>query len=946
MTRGAHTSAQRRVLRWAAAASIAAVLGLLVQWTDLLAPLNRSIEDHATRWAQRVVPSDAVIVEIDAGSIRELGTWPWPRRFHAAAIDVLLARHARQIFLDIDFSAASNPADDSRLAASVRAGAGILVLPSFWQRISATADNYQLSRPMEPLRAGPRLGSVNLSPGEDGLVRDIMDLAPEGAPPVAPVARVLASRQSGAVVDTLDFRIAPESFRTIPFADLLLRPDEVPDLTGMTVMVGATALELGDMVSVPLHGALPGVLVQAIAYQGLQSSALHFVSTESMSGLILLCAALSAWLLGMLRPKALLTGALVVVLGTLTLAWVAYSTADLIVHPMALIATSLAALLATLVSELDAEAVQSLRNWLQFKRQDALLREIVAHSADAILTVDSDGNIRTANPGAAALFRRNLDTFTALQIGDLVPELTGLVAGELSLAGTPVELTLRQESGIPPTIVEVALGRISADKERILVVTLRDITEQKSREAMLRYHATHDSLTGMPNRLSLSEQLERVVNSERDKEPWALVLLDLDGFKQVNDTLGHSVGDSVLKALGHRLVSQAPDGACVARLGGDEFAIFVRIGGRDEGELQRLCEGLLLTSTEPVLVRGVPITLGMSAGIACWPKDATDAETLLQRADVALYAAKRRHTSIEFYDAAADGNTPRRLEMLTLLRTAAPRNELTLRYQPKVCLQTGLVVGVEALCRWHSPELGNVTPAEFIPLAEASDLIAPLTRWTLRQALLDCHKWHAAGMDLKVAVNLSARHLQDSHLANLVEGLLRECDAPPHWLELEITESAIMNDPRRAFDILQSLRALGISLSIDDFGTGYSSLAYLQRLKVDGLKIDKSFIDAMDQTPESQVIVASTIQLGRGLGLELVAEGVETEWQEQLIRDMGCHYGQGYLHAKPVTHEEILGWRTHPARRNAVRLISGSGDSERGVELLGVSRAQSAGCQV
>ena len=443
--------------------------------------------------------------------------------------------------------------------------------------------------------------------------------------------------------------------------------------------------------------------------------------------------------------------------------------------------------------------------------------------------------------------------------------------------------------------------------ESVIAVTLRDITAQKDRERELRFHATHDGLTGLPNRIYLAERLGEVLAPEGADGSWALVLLDLDGFKEINDTLGHSVGDVVLVELARRLSAQVPRGTCIARLGGDEFAILLQVSS-DRAEIASRCSELLMVAADPVLAKGIPVHLGISAGVACYPVHAHTAETLLQRADIALYAAKRNRSNLEFYDPSIDHSSPRRLEMLSLLRTAIAQDEISLHYQPKVSLTNGEVRGVEALARWTSPVLGTVSPAEFIALAEATDLITPLTHLTLRRALQDCCAWRAQGMDLQVAVNLSARHLQDARLPHVVEEMIHASGAEPTRLELEITESAIMADPDRAFRIVQALREIGVAISIDDFGTGYSSLAYLQNLNIDRLKIDRSFVTGMTEHKGSRVIVASIVQLGHALGLDIVAEGIETLAQRDQLRSLGCDLGQGYLFAAAMKNEAMLQW--------------------------------------
>jgi predicted signal transduction protein with EAL and GGDEF domain len=370
------------------------------------------------------------------------------------------------------------------------------------------------------------------------------------------------------------------------------------------------------------------------------------------------------------------------------------------------------------------------------------------------------------------------------------------------------------------------------------------------------------------------------------------------------------MGDELMRELGSRLRHLTAEHRHIARLGGDEFAVLWSV--EQVEQIEELAQQLLLIVEEPIVIKGIPVSLGTSIGVAMSPQHADDAESLLKRADIALYVAKRKHTRVEFYDPSDDTSSPRRLEMLTHLRAAVAKGELFLEYQPKVDIATGVAVEVEALCRWQSPMFGRVSPGEFIPLAEASDLIKPLTQWTIQQALADCRTWRELGIDLRVAVNLSARHLQDAHLPAWLEATLAATNTRPEWLELEITESAIMTDPDRASKILRALQELGVLISIDDFGTGYSSLAYLRTLAVDRLKLDRSFITGMDRGPKDQVIVESTIKLAHGLDLEVVAEGIENQAQFMLLREFGCDLGQGYWIARPMPMTSLLEWYREP----------------------------------
>jgi predicted signal transduction protein with EAL and GGDEF domain len=381
----------------------------------------------------------------------------------------------------------------------------------------------------------------------------------------------------------------------------------------------------------------------------------------------------------------------------------------------------------------------------------------------------------------------------------------------------------------------------------------------------------------------------------------------------VNDTFGHATGDELLVELSKRLQGLDAGFRCVARLGADEFALLLT--ETQTRNLTAVCQNVRRLAETPIIVQEVPIALGARIGVSLYPEDGTDGELLLQRAAIALYSAKRKGKTVEAYSRSLDVSNPRRLQMLTELRTAAARHELTLHFQPKVSLHTGAPVEAEALCRWRSPVFGNVSPGEFIPLAEASELIQPLTRWTLRYAAECCQRWRQAGCPLKVAVNLSARHLQDEQLPTWVADLLERTGVQPTWLELEITESAIMADTERALGTLKAIRNLGITLSIDDYGTGYSSLSYLQKLAANRLKIDKSFVAGLGNSRQDELIVKSTIDLAHGLGLEVVAEGIETQAQYSKLQAMGCDYGQGYFIAHAMPEDALMQWYASQRQR-------------------------------
>jgi diguanylate cyclase (GGDEF)-like protein len=427
------------------------------------------------------------------------------------------------------------------------------------------------------------------------------------------------------------------------------------------------------------------------------------------------------------------------------------------------------------------------------------------------------------------------------------------------------------------------------------------------------HQAMHDALTDLPNRLQFSEIIERRLENARSKSTrGAVLLIDLDRFKEVNDTLGHQTGDALLCQIGPRLQPILPEGGVIARLGGDEFLVMVPDVGADDA--LRIGEAIVGVLEPPFRLDEFNLEVQASIGVAIFPDHGTSADVLIKNADIAMYFAKGRNSGIEIYNAEHDQNSRRRLSLLSELRTALVNGEVVLYYQPKLDLSSGEVIGVEALVRWHHPLFGLIPPAEFVPFAEHTGLIRPLTSFVLRTAVMQARAWLDLGIDTAVAVNLSARSLHDGAISNEVAHLLMEFSLPANRLQLEITESSIMADPARAKRVLEDLDAMGLHLSIDDFGTGYSSLSYLQDLPVREVKIDKSFVTNVLENPRDRVIVRSTIDLARHLGLRSTAEGIESAAAQEWLALAGCDQGQGFHIAPPMPAEDVTMWLSNPAR--------------------------------
>jgi diguanylate cyclase (GGDEF)-like protein len=436
----------------------------------------------------------------------------------------------------------------------------------------------------------------------------------------------------------------------------------------------------------------------------------------------------------------------------------------------------------------------------------------------------------------------------------------------------------------------------------ILFATLFRIVAGASRR--LRHQALHDALTGLPNRSLLYRRAERAL---RGDDGGAMLLIDLDRFKEVNDTLGHDHGDQLLVEVAARLRCALRRGDTLARLGGDEFAVLLA-GLPHRGAAVELAGRLQDSLRRPFALRGVSIELEASAGVALYPDHGKTVGTLLQRADVAMYDAKRGGLGIAVYEPRRDPHSADRLGLLAELRRGIASGELVLHYQPKVALGSGEVTGVEALVRWEHPAHGLLAPDRFLPLAERTGTIADLTRWVVDSALAQHRVWREEGIDLPVAVNLAAANVVDVALPDAIAGLLARHGVAGDRLECEISEHTVMADPLRATDVLDRLRALGVRLSLDDFGTGHSSLAYLKRLPLDEVKIDRSFVSGMADDDNDLVIVRSTIDLARNLGLAVVAEGVEDAATMDRLAVLRCDTAQGYHLSRPLPAGALAAW--------------------------------------
>ena len=899
-----------------ALAAFALVAGLRV--LGQLQPLENAFADQRAQWFLHEVRSDIVIVAIDGASLSELDQWPWPRRHHAALLKQLARASPRSVFIDVDFSSTSNALDDAVLESALAKPRDFPVyLPMYFQRASSQDTSLIVSAPRMRFQRRTERAVVTAEPDRDGLTRRwrtswIFDGT--RAPSIIDPARRLPDDYDVPI----DFSIAPASFQTVSYVDVLEGRVPREMFANKMVFVGATSLDLGDLVPVPVHGSLPGVVLQALAAETVTRGAPRALSGWMSTGILALWAVIAALMLTgrgggkWYRNLGVLALSLAAI-GAVSL--YAFATRRLMIEAAAPALMLVILFVAATMRSLEQQTWRAVAYALGMRRRDALLKSIVQSSTDCIVCVDEAGIIKTVNPAASRLFGCPAYELVDEPIAKFITLLAGEGAGARlgALHGLIRECDARTAKGeVFPVEISVSRVRLFSssgvrpESERLYTAIVRDIRERRAQQRRLQHQATHDSLTGLPNRAALLTHLEYALATGPAPSA-ALLMLDLCRFKEVNDTLGHNIGDRVLCEVAQRFANTLGGNGLIARIGGDEFTLVIDRPASDETTTQ-ISQSLADCLRTPIDVAGISIEVGVSIGIARFPQDAGDAQALLRHADVAMYVAKRRGTPYEYYDAAHDENTVRKLAIGGELRSAIAANQLELHFQPQVNLRSGLVESCEALVRWMHPTQGAINPAEFIAIAESTDLIRPLTEWTLSGALSQVRTWRERGVHLRAAVNLSARLLQDTGFPARLRALLETSGVAAASLELEITESAMMLDPARALRVIQEIDRLGVLISIDDFGTGYSSLGYLRDLPVHALKLDKSFVLGMRDNTDDRIIVESTAQMAHALKLELVAEGVETEWDARFLKAAGYDYSQGFLYSRALPADKFLPW--------------------------------------
>jgi diguanylate cyclase (GGDEF)-like protein/PAS domain S-box-containing protein len=878
--------------------------------------VDRGLTDLKFRLLSSKAEPAVVLVAVDSKSLLELEVWPWPDRYHASVLDNLARAGVNKVAFDVEFANATAVEDDENLPGILQAMGSRLILSTSGQRLRGRVQDdggYSLSVAGPEWSRSATLVTNTTRTDPDGRVRRY-DMEGEYLSHRLPsLAAALSDRSRGTDrTFRIDYGIDPSTIPTLSYVDVLEGRFDRREVRGKTVVVGITAVEMGNTSLVPIYGTVPDSTVQVLAAESLARGR-DLTRLGSIFTLILvlaMCLLFAAIEIDFSDARGL-TVMLSVVVGLILISIALQAFAPLLIDVAPLIFVMAGAYAYGLVSRIEFQNLGSVVQNKQTRETETLMRHVVANSFDAIVTLRDEGTVVTFNRVAQKMFGYDEGEALGRHISELIrlPHAEDRVARGTETRGNrralyETEGRCKDGRRFP---MELAVTWIAAEGVRRRVMFMRDITERKAQQETLRYRATHDSLTDLPNRNLLHERLEEALASARQHTwPVAFLLLDLDRFKEINDTLGHHIGDLLLRKIARRLESSVRESDTIARLGGDEFAILMPATGLESAN--QMARKLIQALEEPFQVEGLSLQVETSVGITLYPEHGNAPAALIRRADVAMYAAKKERSGVMVYDPEQDFTSIRLLALTGDLRRAIHDNGLSMHFQPKMSALGGAPIGVEALARWRHPAHGDIPPDEFIGLAEHSGLIQPLTEWVLDTALRQCAAWKQEGIDLSMSVNLSARNLLDETLPSTLMSMLQSTKVPVDKLTLEITESVIMDDPQRALEVLTALNKIGVAISIDDFGTGYSSLGYLKKLPATEIKIDKSFVMEMDRHPDDRTIVHSTIELAHNLGLAVVAEGVSSRQTWDELKRLGCDTGQGYYFSRPLPAERLAQW--------------------------------------
>ncbi len=895
------------------------VLSVLLNRLQVLERWDNLFYDLETSYIKRPVDDGIVIVAIDERSLDQLGRWPWSRALHALMLDQLTATGVAAIGMDVLFMEPDlkHPDEDRLLVDAIRRN-GNVVLPVL------TGGQHQSIVAIKPVAeiaaAAAQLAHVNMRFDAQGVARKFdlqISLADGQQLPSMSLAlnRLLQrqaslGKQSGKSTVLLTFAGPPGYFHRVSFVDVLLDSTVRQNLNGKTVLIGMTAAGLGSRIATPVSKTdrlMSGIEFHANALAAIRSGLI--IRPLSLTAYILASAALLAipvLLYPHFKPR-------IAFLLTLIAVGVTFVVSFMLLRYLQLWFAPLSTLLCLLLG-------YPIWSWRRLEQLGySLFREHEKAGAtlkaidDAVITLDDRGRVEFMNPAAEKMLACALEDVKQEPFSEICQIAEPNESGGLesySLGEAPWEETkiIRNRLGKEYT-VRFSSSPLYAENGFTagVVYAFSDLTELIKINRKIAFIAAHDNLTGLPNRVLLQDRLERaIVSASRNGSNFALLFIDLDDFKKINDGMGHNCGDLLLQEVARRLRNWVRQSDTISRWGGDEFIVLLAdlTFPKDAADVAvKILDGL----ADSFVLEGQEVFITPSIGISLFPQDGPKAEVLLAKADAAMYSVKKNgRNDFCFYSQDLESLAKERLIMEKELRHALQSDQFEMHYQPQIDLISNRLIGAEALVRWRHPDRGLIAPDQFIPLAEEIGLIVPLGEWIFKTVCKQIKLWEESGLPvIKIAINLSPRQFVQKDLVDIINREIREQGVSAEKIQVEITESMIIQDIERVIQILNNLKSSGISIAIDDFGTGFSSLEYLKRFPIDKLKIDKSFVASVLQNQDDASIVQAVIALGHNMNMQIIAEGVETEEQVRFLQDRSCDYGQGYFFSKPLDDQDM-----------------------------------------
>lgn len=867
--------------------------------------LSSALYDARFNWARRPATGSVVLVEIDEKSLAAIGVWPWSRRFHAAITDRLREARAAEIAFDVDFSSRSTDDADTAFEAALQRADGSVVLAAERQRSSASSTALEITRPLARFEANAWIALVDVAVERDGAVRTMFFGAHSG-PAVLPTMPALLAGSGKLRTDNfgIDFSIDLQTFDRISAVDLLANTVRSERVAGKKVIIAATSPVLKDFFQVPRYGPIPGGLIQAVALDSLlQNRAL--TRTGKLTSLVGVAA---LFLLGMILIQILPVGKAIVAAISASVACETAATLLQTKWPISIDTSAWhVSIVCLLLLAVAVEIVQRRRLWLAARAEkrgtQAILDRVFEDSILAILIADQNGQLRAVSRAAVRMLGLGSSApILRRAAAEVLPEpIYRVLAAEIGNEGqvSRAEPTgfceLAEAHGAARTF-EYTRSTSSVSEadsrdrpERVVCLTLNDVTEQRAAQEHIARLARFDVLTGLPNRNHFIERLAVL-----DSPPLAsLLLLDIDRLKLVNSSFGQSCGDALLEAVAWRLCDVSGPDSFVARLGGAEFAVLTMTGCSDGR-----ADEIRIALSRPYDVQGRRLVVGFSLGVAALhpglgPDEAT------KRAALALSAAKAAGgKTSRSYNSEMDAALQARETLERDLSRALQQGEFRVFYQAQANLRTSRITGAEALVRWCHPEQGILLPDRFVPVLERTGLIVELGAWIMRRACLDALLWPAS---VRLAVNVAVPQLTRGDFTITLAGALEASGLESSRLDIELTETLFLQDQQIVTTALAEVREMGVGIALDDFGTGYSSLSYIKRFPITKIKVDRAFVRDLPADRESIAIIQAVTAMARSLDLKVVAEGVETREQLDVLRNLGCDEAQGYFISRPVT---------------------------------------------